>query len=151
MLIDTREQLELLFQDEFITECERVPLPVGDYSCEFKNGYQCPVCFERKSLNDLFGTLSKGYDRFKREIERAKSLDIKLIIVIEGTLTDVLWGIKHSERSGISVLRQLFTLWIKHGVPFYCLKDRTEMSIFITEYFKSIGRKALKDLKEGKK
>ena len=99
---------------------------------------------------NLFNTLSSGYDRFKREIEKAKGLDLKLIIVIESTLTEILWGTKHSQRSGISVLRQLFSIWIKYGVPFYCFKDRTEMGIFIVEYFKSIGRKAIKDIKEKK-
>lgn len=151
ILVDSREQLPLIFTHEYVTETIIMPLPCGDYSCQYKQGWQCPVVFERKTISDLFGTLGKDYERFKREIEKAKELGIQMIIIIEGTLGEVLWGTPHSMRDGISVVRQLFTLWIKYNIlPVFC-KNRSEMAEYITHYFMAIGRKAMRDLKEQKK
>ena len=149
ILIDTREQLPLDFDFlEIVTETETQTMPVGDYGCEFKNGFIPPIVFERKSIPDLFGTLTQGYDRFKKELEKAKELDIKLIIIIEGSLFQVEWGIAHSRRDGLSVAKQLFTLWIKYGLlPVFCT-NREEMAKYIVHYYSAIGRKALEDCKQ---
>ncbi len=78
VIIDTREQKPLEF-DRWIME----KLDYGDY--KLYNG-KSEVFFERKSLADLIGTLSQ-YDRFCREIERAKT---KLTIVTECSLEKAL-------------------------------------------------------------
>ena len=148
---DSREQAPLTFIHDYITETRVETLPVGDYGCEFKQGWQCPAIFERKSIPDLFGSLGKDYERFRREIERANSFDIKLIIIIEGTFSDIILGHPHSKIEGISIIRRLFTIWIKYGVPFICCSDRSEMALYIAEYYSSVGRKALRDLKQRKK
>jgi len=138
--IDTREQKPLEFSHPYITEIERLTCPVGDYMATYADGYTPPIAFERKSISDLFGTLTHGHDRFKREIARAKEFDIKLILIIEGSLSKVLKGVDESQVNGLTIVRQLMTMWIKHGLtPVFC-KDREEMSTFITEYFCSIGR-----------
>lgn len=151
ILIDSREQMPLFFDNYYVEGTEVIALPIGDYSCEYKQGFQCPIVFERKTLDDLFLTMSQNYERFRREIEKAKELDIKVIIVIEATFGEILWGSQYSIRDGLSVVRQLFTLWIKYDVPFYCFKNRSEMSTFIIEFFVAIGKQALRDLKEQKK
>jgi ERCC4-type nuclease len=86
IIVDTREQLPLEFQHHYITEVINTKLEVGDYGCQLENGYRIPICFERKSISDLFGTLSAGYKRFKKEILRAKEAKVVLVIIIEGTL-----------------------------------------------------------------
>ena len=89
-----------------------------------------------------------GYKRFRKELERAKSKDIKLILIIEGSLSKVLKGYSHSSIKGITVVKKLFTLWIKYDiVPVFC-KNREEMSTYICEFYSAIGRKAIRDLKE---
>ena len=70
IIIDNREQKPL----EFSVPTKRGTLAVGDYRAEFSDGSVSQVVFERKSINDLYGTLSKGYSRFKREIEDRKSV-----------------------------------------------------------------------------
>jgi hypothetical protein len=50
----------------------------------------CNSYIERKSLNDFIGTISGGFDRFEREIERAESEDAYLIIVVEKKLSSAL-------------------------------------------------------------
>lgn len=77
IIVDTREQLPL-----FTRKCIRFKLLVGDYSTVvLRDSY----CIERKSLQDLYGTITKGHVRFRNEILRAKANNIILVLVIEGT------------------------------------------------------------------
>ena len=147
IIIDTREQEPLIFADPLVTETYTTKLEVADYAAEFKNGYCPPVVFERKSINDLFGTLGKGYERFKRELEAAKELGLQVIIIVEGTLFDVLMGIPHSQRDGSSVVKQLFSIWIRYNVyPVFC-SNRVEMAQYIVHFYSAIGRRAQEDLR----
>ena len=72
--IDTREQKPLKFKG---IECISSKLEFGDYSSD---GI---VAVERKSLSDLVSTLSSGFERFNREIERAKSCGGYIVVVTE--------------------------------------------------------------------
>lgn len=152
---DSREQNPLNFHDDLIDGIDIMPLPVGDYGARYKMGYECPLIFERKSISDLFGTLTQGYKRFRKEILKAKDLEIKLIILIEGSLSDIYEGANYSNRDGASLIKQLHTIWIKYDVPYYCfsgdtLNARYEMSRFIIETYASIGRQTIEKLKYGK-
>ena len=60
-------------------------LETGDYSVQ---GFESKVCAERKSLQDLYGTLSAHRDRFARELERMTEFD-QAAIVIEASLEEV--------------------------------------------------------------
>jgi hypothetical protein len=72
--VDTREQKPIKLTDyEVISE----KLDFGDYSSD-KN-----LAVERKSLSDLVSTLSSGFERFCREIERAKQVSGYIVVVTE--------------------------------------------------------------------
>ena len=72
--IDTREQKPIKLSNyKIISE----KLDFGDYSC---NGV---LAVERKSLGDLVSTLSSGFDRFDREIKRAKEVNGYIVVVTE--------------------------------------------------------------------
>ena len=131
IIIDTREQKPL----EFTVPTERGCLPVGDYCAKFSDGSTSQVVFERKSIVDLYGSLSKNYNRFREEIERSKRLGIELIIIVESNLRRVLGGIPNSQRNGISICYQLFTIRIRHGIETVFCTNRDEMSQYITHYF----------------
>ena len=146
--IDTREQNPLEFDFPYVTAVERTTLKVGDYSVRFEDNYSPPISFERKAIGDLFGTLGKSHKRFKRELLRAEGLGIKLIIIVEGSLGTVLKGYKHSTLSGISVVRQLLSLWVRYGVVPVFVESREKMGLYIYEYFSAVGR--LKGKKSGK-
>jgi len=148
ILIDSREKKPLNFSHPYITKVEIRGLKVGDYMVEFNDGYIPPISIERKSLNDLVGSLSKGYKRFKKEIIRAKENNIQLIILIESSMTKVLKGIEESYRSGDEIIQQLFTISVRHKVPFYCFNNREEASRWIIEKFLAIGREYI--LNKGK-
>lgn len=61
-------------------------LATGDYSVA---GLTDRVAVERKSVDDLFQTVGRGRDRFKREFERLAAMDVAGV-VIESTLTGIL-------------------------------------------------------------
>lgn len=79
IVIDTREQTPWAFPD-YLVESRRGTLPTGDYALEGDSGF----AIERKSLDDFLGTISSGWERFKREIERMKQSEFPAkIIVVE--------------------------------------------------------------------
>lgn len=77
ILRDTREQNPVMFG----CKVEVTKLDFGDYTAggDFHNN----VFIERKSLSDLLGTLSGGYDRFCNEVKRAKELGSYLVVMCE--------------------------------------------------------------------
>lgn len=132
---DTREQAKLLFSSEI--EVIDKKLDFGDYGCELADGHVVPIVFERKSVNDLFGTLTSGYDRFKAEIIRSQEAKCRMILIIEGTITKVGKGIKHSKRNPDSLLDQIFTLFVRYKIIPVFAKDPMEASRWITLFYKA--------------
>lgn len=80
IIVDTREQLPL-----FKNNCIRYALLVGDYST-MKLRHLFSI--ERKSLQDLYGTITAGHIRFRKEHIRALSNGIQLVVYVEGTKKD---------------------------------------------------------------
>jgi ERCC4-type nuclease len=136
ILSDTREQLPLDFNHDVIVQ----KLDVGDYGCQFKDGHIPNIFFDRKSISDLYGTMGKGYKRFKKCILRAQESDTTLMIIVEGSFTEVLKGYKFSQIRGVSMIMKLFTIWIRYGVMTVYCKDREEMSRYISEFYQGVGR-----------
>lgn len=122
---------------------------MGDYGAEFIGGHRPPIYFDRKSISDLYGTMGGGYVRFKKCIGRATDEGSSLFIIVEGTFTKVLGGCKYSKIRGISMIRKLMTLWLRHGVQTVFVKDRGEMVNYLTEFYISCGREYLRKQKEG--
>lgn len=142
LIIDTREQLPLEFErDEIVTDICRDTLNVGDYGAEYTDGSRCEIFFERKSIGDLFGTLTTGHKRFHDELVRAKDGGKKLILAIEGTVQDVLRGSQYSQVSGQTILKKLMTLWLKYDLTPMFFASRKEMTVTIKEFYLAYGRR----------
>lgn len=88
VLIDTREQRPFAF-DAITADAEaggglwRIntdthTLASGDYSLA---GYADRVAVERKSLSDLYSTISQGRGRFVRELERLAAMDFAAVVI----------------------------------------------------------------------
>jgi ERCC4-type nuclease len=140
ILIDSREKQPLTFSNRYITNVITTKLNVGDYGCQFEDGHVPDIFFERKSIGDLYGTLGKGYVRFKKEVKRAQEIPATLIICVEGDYTSVLTGYDYSERKGASIIAQVHTLLVKHGVWTVFFKNREEMSEYITNFYIACGK-----------
>lgn len=84
--IDTREQTPFSFPSELVKATVGT-VKTGDYCITGDKGF----AVERKNLDDFLGTISTGWDRFQREIFRAKSAGFTLPVVVEGNLDDVVF------------------------------------------------------------
>nr|WP_294511328.1 ERCC4 domain-containing protein [uncultured Bilophila sp.] len=82
ILCDTREQAPYTFDRYQGVAVERASLQTCDYSLA---GLHDHIGLERKSLDDLTGTLTKGRERFQRECERGRGLDY-FGLIIEASL-----------------------------------------------------------------
>lgn len=145
LLYDSREQLPLDFRDGVFDEVQRATLSVGDYACEVDGG-RVPIYFERKGFVDLFNTMSGNYDRFKAELRRAASLNIKLVLLIEGSMREVAKGHEHCQFSGDAMLKKLATMYLKYDLEYHFCVDRREMSRRIEDTFESVARLWKRDL-----
>lgn len=75
IIVDTREQ-KPIFKNGVV----KFKLDVGDYSTlSLRHSF----CIERKSGEDLYGSLTRGHVRFMNEIYRAERRGIKLVIFVE--------------------------------------------------------------------
>ena len=84
ILIDTREQRPLSFKNS-----ELLKLDVGDYGV---SGELYDYTFvDRKSYQDFGATVTGGYARFVKELERCRSLGCFLFIVVECGFDDIHW------------------------------------------------------------
>ena len=134
IIVDTREQ-RMLFTDNII----RKKIDTGDYSMEY-NGvdYSNKITCERKSLIDLYGSLGKGHDRFKRELHRALDLDY-FAIIIDGSYSDCLNktfpNAFRSKMKGEVIMSILFTIHLKYGINFFFTNNRTQSKSMINQIF----------------
>ena len=145
MVQDTREQLELDFSGiEAVEKVEKMTLSYGDYNA-IVHGRPVPLFFERKGISDLFGTMTSGYDRYKREMERAKVANVKLVLIIEGSYSDVWNGIEHSKFSGESMLKKLAMLYVRYDHEYIFCESRRVMARRITDVYSAIERNWAKE------
>lgn len=76
LIVDTREQLPLTFNH---LEAVRDTLTTGDYSID---RLQSRFAVERKSVQDLIGSLTQGRERFFRELERMRGMEFARLLII---------------------------------------------------------------------
>lgn len=147
ILCDSREKSPLIFSHPYVEgDNEVCHLPYGDYTARLKDDHVIPIYFERKSIPDALHTFSKDIKRFFKEIKRCKDAGSELIIIIEGTVTDLLKGSKFSKVQGLQILRTLLTLWHKYKIISVFCKDRAELSLFISEFYLSYARQRNKSI-----
>ena len=135
---DTRESLPLDFSGLRGIEAVRQGLKTGDYSIV---GYEDKICFERKSVPDLVGTLIGGHERFLREMDRMKGYEVKYILV-EHTAGTVY---RYCEKMGWelkfdTIIQSLLAYAYHYHVRVRFCKDREDMAKYIVaksrEYLK---------------
>ena len=101
-------------------------LDTGDYSVK---GLEHIITIERKTVSDLYGSLSpakskkknkdgvytSSYERFMREMERIKDIPYRFI-VIDGTLGETMRGPQFSQMSPNFIRSKLYELQILYNV-----------------------------------
>ena len=86
--IDRREQRPWSFSPE-VAKVHLGTVRTGDYCVTGDRGF----AVERKSLNDFLGTISTGWDRFQREINRASVAGFHLPVIVEARFSDILFAV----------------------------------------------------------
>jgi ERCC4-type nuclease len=131
VLIDSRENLPFRF-DGLRADADKqhrpiaVPtkshyLPTGDYSLD---GYQSLVCVERKSLDDLYGTIGQRREQFEAEHERMSHL-AAACVVIESPWDQIINQPPLLSKLNPKVIWRTAVSWsIRYGVPWYALPNR---------------------------
>lgn len=84
IIIDTREQAPWSFDPGQVV-AKVGTLKTGDYALA---GDQANFAIERKSLDDFLGTISSGWDRFCRELERMNDF-VSKVVIVEGDFSAV--------------------------------------------------------------
>ncbi len=111
--IDTREQRPY----KFSVPSEFGKLDTGDYSI---SGLEDCIAVERKTMDDLIGSISSGRERFERELLRGKALDY-FALVIEGNLSDMSEHRYRSKMLPQAVIQSLIAFSVRYRLPvFFC-------------------------------
>lgn len=110
LIIDTREQTPLVFNR---LAAVRRGLQSGDYSVL---GYEDRFTVERKTLDDLAQSVTRGRERFTRELARLSVYPFRRWLIV-GTQADVAFHRYHSEARPDAVLASVAALEIRYSVP----------------------------------
>lgn len=132
IIIDSREQKPLTFTGhKTITR----KLHEGDYNIQ---ELIPAIVIERKSLPDLYQTITTGHERFKKEILR--STGRTFYIFIEGTLEEFYskrWSDRPLKIKSDTLKKIIETMVKKYNLLIIECKDRDEMSEKITTELKT--------------
>jgi len=121
IIVDTREQKPFAFGSIYPQARTVVrTLQSGDYSIV---GHERDFAVERKSIQDLYGSIGSGRDRFKAEILRLKKYRFAAVVV-EGDLAEIAAGTTHSKLSPVTVIRTMLSWSVKHGIQWWPCPDR---------------------------
>ena len=138
VLIDTREQRPLSFRHE----SRRATLATGDYGIQGPDGQAFNIAIERKSLDDLIGSLCQGRERFEREFQRADELDY-FALVIEASLSDIATGEYSSQMDPGAVIQTLISWSVRYGVPVWLADSRSYAARMIESLLEKHVRRLL--------
>ncbi|MCX7048163.1 MAG: ERCC4 domain-containing protein [Candidatus Sumerlaeota bacterium] len=120
VVIDSREQNPL---DIRAFPVVREALPAGDYGVWGHSDLNNPrIIFERKSLDDLIGSLTSGRQRFLREVEVLRRFDFRAL-VIEASGDQVRAGMFRSQTSPASIIGTLTALQVRGNLHIVWAND----------------------------
>jgi ERCC4-type nuclease len=128
--MDTREKLPM-FKQAIVRKMD-----TGDYTTEKLEGI---FHIERKSGEDLYGTIIQGHERFKREILRAAEAGTKLVVYVECSREDFIMkrfkqGYKRKMKPGI-LSKIIDTMSERYDLQFEWCHGRENMRLRMKERF----------------
>ena len=139
IIVDTREQKPLWEPIE--GRVKRMKLDEGDYTTEDLLNI---AHAERKSGNDLYGSIIQGHNRFRAELVRAKEKGITLSVFVECQKCDFIakkfkGGFRMQCKPAV-IAKILKTIEQKYNIEFVWCDDREDMSQQIKQWFEQQRR-----------
>jgi ERCC4-type nuclease len=156
IIVDSREQQNLhitnIFDKKGIKYVKR-KLDYGDYAfCTIgtdaiPKSYETKIVIERKfSLEELSSNFTTGRERFKREFDRAKEVNAKVILMIEnGSYRKLLEHKYDTDLSVESFKGSIFSFKAKYGIEVEFIESSLS-AFFIYNTFRYFLREDLKNM-----
>lgn len=107
VIFDTREQTPLVFEH---LPSERGTLQSGDYSIA---GLEHDFAVERKSIPDLCQSLTRGRERFERELHRLRGFSFARVLIV-GSPHEV----QATAHNSKAVFSSISAFEARYGIPF---------------------------------
>lgn len=148
IIVDTREQLPLVFDN---IKTVHKGLPFADYKLN-DDEFSRKVCIERKSMGDLFYTMSSGHIRFYHEILKAQDAGFYMVVVVEEPFTQVYVQSQRLKNLDIVCSPEYVLHNIREFIQkfdmlqFLFVDSREEASLVITKLLQSNGQCRYVDL-----
>lgn len=147
ILIDQRENLPFRFfgiksdanqgYRELAVATKPAHLTTGDYTIE---GYQSLVCVERKSLDDIYGTIGQRRELFEAEHDRMAGLSAACV-VIEADWDTILNKPPLMSKLNPKVIWRTAISWsIRYGVPWYAMPHRAAAELWTFRFLEMFHR-----------
>lgn len=131
IICDTREQNSLSFHGFRGVKTVRSGLKTGDYSIE---GYEDRITFERKSVQDLVGTLCQGRERFERELDRMRAFEERYLLIEHSPSILFSYCMKHGWIKKFDmIIQSLHSFQHRYGIQVRFCKDREYMADYIVK------------------
>lgn len=135
---DSREQTPLTFAN---LPVEVAGLDCGDYSVK---GLTHLVTCERKSLPDLLGCIGKDRDRFRRELQRMRGYQYRLLIV-ETDAATIESGDWRSSLTPAHAMGSLAAWCVQYSLPVWLAGSHEAAGRFVERYLYQAARAVLTD------
>jgi len=129
LIVDTREQDALFKKPAKGLVMVRDTIPVGDYSVR---GFESEVVVERKSINDLYGSLFGDWEREYKKLVKIAGYKRKWL-VIEGLESEVLQFQQFSTVHPNSMRGRLISIQMRLGIPVYYAETRKDAERFVLD------------------
>lgn len=136
VVIDTREQRPWSFSAEVSTV--RAALPAGDYSVQ---GLEDRIRIERKELGDFVNCCTWARERFLRELEKLRKVELRAIVV-EASLLDVAAHTYRSKATPKAIVASAVAFHIDYGVPVIWAGDHEKAARIGEMMLRRFARKA---------
>ena len=124
-----REQAPYSF-DGFEAQTERGTLETGDYSIR---GFENAIAVERKAPDDFMACLTKGRERFTRELDRLRGFNAAAIVV-EMPFDYIGGGMYRSCMKPESAVQSVISIMEKYRMPIFFATTR-KIGEFFTYHF----------------
>ena len=127
VVIDSREQLPFFVHPDFDTKMTKTVkgLKAGDYSLL---GFENQIAVERKSLADLYGSLTSDRERFEKEFTRLRDYEFSAVVV-EASHHHILFPSEQdrywrSQANPGAIWQSILSWSIKYPTRWYLLSNR---------------------------